>query len=272
MANKYWKYKWRVYKTTWKLFLGHFDEWRKAVQPLAVSILSAACTVAALYIYHKSLSPNDIKIIAVSPIGGALLYALLILLFENEYAPYSIYQEKADEAHKLTFQDIELTPYKFPPNSGYGIGLKILSDKQFHITDIDPRIGSVRQRDDTNSEERHLPILIKEGMDFAKGKDIVNRRGFNKWASVSAIPVANWDEEHAWIVAEDGREKSNIFIEKDIVCRVVITIDGTVDAPPRIDLKLEQCTVICDLVYAQEKNGKIGVSMKIFARKPEFEA
>jgi hypothetical protein len=103
-----------LYRTDWRAWLGN--------------LVSIALTLLALRVLGGPQVMSDQLTSILAGIIGAVGGTIFILLVHRMSAPLILYREKETEANKRSWTDIEIKPYRFPENSGFGVGLEILSD------------------------------------------------------------------------------------------------------------------------------------------------
>jgi hypothetical protein len=155
--------------------------------------------------------------------------------------------------------------------------LRLISDKQINsfVTEIVIKIGSVKLGNsellDQNSQYKaQFPILIGSGSHFEKSNGgILNREDKNSLAEVSVTPIANWDNEKAWIVLDNEQGKF-LYLKANVTHRITIAIDGALDTGGGTVI-LEGCGLWCDLLFQRNRKGIGDVSLRVFERRPSYE-
>jgi len=115
---------------------------------------------------------------------GAVGGTIFILLVHRMSAPLILYREKETEANKRSWKDIEIKPYHFPENSGFGVGLEILSDKprEFHVNQVFCQITEIKRGWDVIFRgNMQIPLLYVPSLE--RRQEIINRKDFNKFVS-----------------------------------------------------------------------------------------
>jgi hypothetical protein len=147
----------------------------------------------------------------------------------------------------------------------------LISDKHenCYIVDVVAKLGSIKRRDieELNENLRYsiqLPVLIGSGSHFQKGNGILNRGNTNSFAEVSVIPIATWDDNRAWILANDGDDEC-VELKKGTSYRVTMSLDGFLDIAGRFEL--QGCGIWIDLLWRDKK----GIELKIHKRNPDYE-
>lgn len=216
-------------------------------------------------------------------------FALVFYIGERLiYIPAKLFREKEEKARMSSWADIEIKPFTFDKGkekriSGYGVGLQIISDKplkngEFVDLPDNTYINRIEQGavvlfpSENHSSPLILPLLGGSNSVYGH-QEIIKQRNDDSMPRIkeTVIPIANWDEDSAWITAIDKRQEAlvsdcGVKIKKDIVCRVVIHAKGRINALE----ELMGCEIFCDLLY-YKKDGQMTMSIDLVERHPKYE-
>jgi hypothetical protein len=205
-------------------------------------------------------------------LGLLLTGRLLIGLI---YFPAKIYSEIRSEAVRFTFQDVEIKEYKFPRESGYGVGLSLISNKpkNHFILLLDAKIQNIKHKGKElleNREKRdgNISILIGSGYHFEKGSGgVLNKSAKNSLAKVSVVPLTKFNNDKAYILIGDGDDEI-IEMEDGSTYRIILNFSAKLFIGGQRDL--EGVGIWCDLVYSKNWLQQKVVSLKIIERTPPY--
>jgi len=181
------------------------------------------------------------------------------------------------DATLLTWKDISFQVEKIPPGNGYGLGLKVISHKpkyahpagewrEYSITAI-PKIETLQESGDTVRSRIELPTVIMKGKSiFKKSQEFLNIRHFKKENVFTFIPIADFENERAWITDKDGRNDIFLNYGKRYIAQIEMreTVIADRHAP-------DGCAVWCELYFYKNENGQSDLSINILNRVPDFE-
>lgn len=268
-----------VFSEAGRLFIKHFDERSKFTEPLFISFLGALCSIFALRLFNGGIGMNDIWIILISALAGNLIWIIIVFGVSYIHAPVKLYQGKRDEAFRNTWRDIKIEQYSFPPDHHIGIGIRVIVNKPSHYSDIanidvsvtiDSKIISVQKgKEPRETYNSKLPLLNKSVRGFQPSTGIINSIQEKDLKTLSAIPIANWNETEAWIIGSDNDQKL-INIEEGYLYIVEIIMKGEI-YPPAMGKEMEDCQIFCDLIYQKDKKGNKVVSITKIERFPNYE-
>jgi hypothetical protein len=242
----------KLYRTDWRAWIGNL-----------ISIVIALSTLRAL-VGVQAMSSQLTTVIAglIGAVGGGLF----ILIVHRMSAPLILYREKEIEANKRSWRDIEFKPYRFPENSGFEVGLQVISSKpsEFQVTNVYCQITEIRRGWDVIFHgNMQLPLLFVPS--FERRHEIINQSQFTKLVSGEAIAVANDDGTRAWIQENDAT--TDVTIDRDVVHKLTLSINGVLF----MNVSMDGCLIWCDLLYHQNKeNGKMELSLSISEREPRY--
>lgn len=271
----------RVWAWEWML-------WKKAVHDtiafyktnkLAVvgNLVGIAITLFAVFkLEGIEAMQNELTLLRAS-LWGIVGTTIFYVLTHRMSAPLVLYRSKEAEAHKFSWKDIEIKEFVFPRNSGFGIGLEVICDKYLgdegyiNIPERQTYIVRVSQGGKyiLDSATFHIPLLGGANSVYGPFEYIRNRNGKTVGTSVdhTVFPIANWDDNQAWIVLSDGTSNSGIRIERNVVCRVLIIFSGEINRQQSLDF----FQVYCDLEYFQDNNGHMKMKISRIERHVEYE-
>jgi len=220
------------------------------------------------YLGIGALTAQPIEVIPIIYWLGLLVFVRFV--FGLLYFPAKFYTDQKRETNKLTFKDVEIKKYKFPFGHHIGVGLQLLSNKPqtASLTNVVAAASITQKGIPINQEVIKLPLLSKSPAGFQPCPGILNRRDQDKLNELTAIVMANWNENGAWIVEIDGQKR--YFLEENVICIVRIAINGEL-IPPLAGAKLQECLIYCDLLYSKNRKGQKEVSIIRMQRFPEYE-
>lgn len=253
-----------------------FGDIKNFIGDIFISIVSGLAYAIRSYLLRQD------TIDWVGIIGAALLGVLawgIVLLLKNIFwkIPAELYKEEKSKALYSSWRNIDTKPFTFERDSGFGIGLEVISDKQLgedgfiNVSEKNSYVVRVEQGGKLllNNGELLLPLVGGGNSVYSVFEYIRNRKGrtVNTAIEHTVFPIANWDENQAWIVSQDGRGNSGIVIEKDVTCRVLMILMGEIIRKQ----PLEFFQVWCDLLYHSNGNGKMTMTLKNINRHVEYE-
>jgi hypothetical protein len=181
--------------------------------------------------------------------------------------PAKIYYELKTEANKRSWKDIEIKPFRFPENTGLGIGLEIISykSKQFTLTQVYCQIFKITHSYDVEYQgNMQIPLLSLPS--FQRTTDITNKNQTNNLNLGQVIAVAKDDGNRVWIIKNDAL--TDLTVENNILHKLTIGLDGNLESIGAMD----RCTLYCDLLCSKkDPTSKFELSLTITERLPPYE-
>jgi len=272
-------YHWFVWKTAaHDIYAYYRADLRNWFSDIFVALLSGIAY--GVYSYLRDEAIVDWLGVFVLAISGFIGYAILSFLFQLVWiTPAKLYRDRETEAYKFTWKDIEIKPYLFPSASGIGIGLEIISDKSRNIFNNTSREFSIEVKKllieefgkgmNVSYPRRDLQLLASfNSVVFHETTTIQNRRDLIKEKLITnvVVPIANWDNNHAWIATKDGEK--DLLLERDTSYRVVVDFNEW--SLEDVNMKYG-CAVWCDLHYVEIRDGQMKVKLDIVKRNPDYE-
>jgi hypothetical protein len=163
-----------------------FGDIKNFVGDIFISIVSGLA-----YAIRSYLSMQD-TIDWAGIIGSALLGVLawgIVLLLKNIFwkIPAKLYKEEKSKALHSSWRNIEIKPFTFERDSGFGIGLEVMSDKQLgddgfiNVSENKTYIVRVEQGGKLllNNGELSLPLVGGGNSVYSVFEYIRNRKGEN---------------------------------------------------------------------------------------------
>jgi hypothetical protein len=174
----------------------------------------------SVYSYLRSETMIDWLGIFIFFIFGFIGYAVLSFLYRLIWvSPAQTYGKKEAEANLLTWKDVDIKPFDFPQTSGFGVGLEMISHKPKYessgliiehlINEVIPKATIISRTGETEAVQYNLPLLV--GSTTFERQDIVRSREQlkNDGHLTTAISIANWDENRAWVTI--WKKDENIY-------------------------------------------------------------
>jgi len=232
------KYRSLVKSTTIETFLRHFEGWKKIIEPLGVAAFTVVCSIMALYFSKGNIEMSDFGIIAVSVVGGPLLWAIFVLIINYVQAPFIIFRQIT----KISSYDVEIKPYCPPAKSIQRPGLLVENNKDVAIENC--RCSLVYFQIDKIVPDFQLPYCLA----WIKNDKLV-------WGSIDVAPgerklvaIQTWDRLPKGIVVhfkpinEDRDygpatgieigERGGLAIYRDRYYKVGFCLEFTVEGNP----------------------------------------
>jgi len=271
-TKKYYRMYFAEFKDSIKKALG----WKELLS-LCVSLV-VGVVFYWLFIGVDSMKEEIINFIAFSLIPAGLL-SIGYIVFHIIQTHVNLYRRKEIEANKYTWKDIEIIPYHFDRKSGMGVGLEIISDKSINnslnitkehveITHVIQNLVDIAYPNDEHKKPLYLCLVSGHESIFTYGGWVRNRNEKDASNNHTVLPIANWDDNEAWIVSSDGKSNSGINLEKGITCEIVIHMKAQVNM---FDEMLRTCEVFCDLFCDKDKEGHMKVFLELKKRIPDYE-
>lgn len=233
----------------------------------------------AIWSYYQYDMEIDWFGVFVSVLVGFLVWGFILFLINLlGKVPVALYNHEKTSAISFSWEDIEIKPYYFKRGTGVGVGIEFVSDKNERDMVVvgreSARITSVTgnfNRTYYPNEEHKRPLMLRmlggDGEIFQYRGDIRHRHKKDNF-SVSVLPVANWDENEAWIVGVrgDGIGKSDVLLERGLRYSVTIRVQGQINSLT----PMANCQIVCNLLYAvDEKDGHLKVKLDITHKNPK---
>jgi len=174
----------------------------------------------------KGLAINLLSLLGIGAFRGFdftdIIYWLVILLIVRffwflVYLPSKFYSRKRMEANRLTWADIDIKEFTFPKQSGFGVGLEVISKKHERdfIMNVQAEINNIRRLgiSSNNSFKARLAWAIGARSIFTL-----------LWDGTVVYPndprillIANSDGEKGWIETQDSdRQLSPISLDNNV--------------------------------------------------------
>src|SRR5574341_50627 len=253
-----------------------FSDIRVILGELILAVVSGFATSRVLDSWSDAIAiPPIFQIIAIALgtlMGFIALYVFRLLTNGLLIMPAVFYRERETEAWKLTWNDIEIKPFPFPPSFGNAIGLEITSYKNRNIFGGTSREFSINVNKllieeftkgiSTEHPRRNLHFLATDLVRFHETTGIENQRDKgikDNWVKHRVALVAQWDDKEAWIVTKDGNK--DLLIEKEKPVGIIVTIDSSLE-----DVQMIGIAIYCTLRYIENKDGQMIVDLEITKR------
>lgn len=274
MKNK--DYHGLIWKTAINETISYYStDLRNWIGNLGVAVLTGIASI--IYSFASGTSEIDWGNILTSIIAGFLGWAAIMFFYNLIWKiPAELYIETREQSLLRTWKDIELKVYKFPENSGLGVGIAIISHKPLfrygnniqreYTIQTFPEIESMKLNGRIVYSRVGLPLLmVGNKAVFKSSSEILNQRQFNNLVSSVAISVANWNSDRAWLTDLEAQNNLNLEIDKAYSIQIEMR-NSILEQTP-----MEGCTVFCDLYYSKDKiTGEMKVTLENLVREPRF--
>lgn len=286
-ARKYHNFVWKTAKQdTESYFYSDFRNW---IGNIISGIGSAVIIPYILDIWKggEMTLPFLYQVILAlfSGVFGFAVFVVGLYLYNGVWlVPAKLYRKKESQATLPSWEDIEVKEFEFPPTSGFGVGLEIISHKPEieymgnvndpYIQDVVPKLSRISkdgvvQNFPLDNYSSALPI-VQGGTTFERFSHIQSIKDLRRdKRKHNAISIAKYDSERAWITLGTVSNEKIVYLDCGKTHSIEIEIRDARVSP--LDVTMNYFGIKCDLLYDTWEDGKKRVSIKVISRYPEYE-
>lgn len=232
--------------------------------------LAAGVALAFYLIFNDLRATMDYLFSLGAILAGVSAVTLGSVAYHRVIASAVFYRRLQRSQYKLTWQDVEITPYRFPKTSGYGLGLRVICHKDNNVTIYHPVVNAIKVNQGIKKYDDTISMSVLSGVPpvFPPTGSITNRENYGQRSKIiDVIPISNWSEDKKAFL-EFGNKTLPLDLNKTL--RIDLEISCESLNVNLIPVKLEKLTLVCDIIY----HNIIGIrwaSLKIVERTPKYE-